>query len=262
MSLFAGLGDIERNVRNKRLLDDISKLSQDIKASITELSDKAQKLNELTDQYKESQSESKTNSNSGEKVESKPSGITGFISSLFSSKPEPPSDASSPPPEPVPEAAVDNIDDTNSPSAASEESTAPLASSEQPIGASEDIYIPDESTGSSSDTPPPPAIEPMGASEGIYNPGVSTGDIQLPSSDISPLETLQAPVSPDGLEDSSTVRGGKNMKKSKRSKKTIRKTDKKSNRVTKKQKVNNADDKERAKGLIQARLQSQGQSIV
>jgi hypothetical protein len=85
MNFLDGLKDAERNVRNKRLLDDISNLSQDIKASITELSDKAQKLNELTDQYKESQSES----NTGKKVESKPSGITGYISSFFSSKPEP-----------------------------------------------------------------------------------------------------------------------------------------------------------------------------
>ena len=59
MNFLDGLKDAERNVRNKRLLDDISNLSQDIKASITELSDKAQKLNDLTDKYKQTSEESK-----------------------------------------------------------------------------------------------------------------------------------------------------------------------------------------------------------
>jgi hypothetical protein len=61
-----------------------------------------------------------------------------------------------------------------------------------------------------------------------------------------------------------SIIGGKNRKKSKRSKQTIRKNYKKSNRATKKQKVNinNADPdaQARSQGLAQALLQSQGQS--
>jgi len=276
MGLLDFLSSREKKISNQKLETDISKLCDELTTGIIELSDKAKKLNELKDKYKNSHSELQNSSTKPDSVVANPPASKSIFSNFFGSDEDeapPPPSPNQPPPDVNSPPAVDNIDGTNSPSAAPDASTALLTSSEQPIGASEDIYNPGESTWSSSDTPPPPpseastaplassdkSIEPMGASEGIYN---TDGDIPPPSSDISPLETLQAPASPGGLEDSSTVRGGKNMKKSKRSKKTIRKTDKKSNKVTKKQKVNNTDDKARSQGLAQAKLQAQGQSMI
>jgi hypothetical protein len=81
-----------------------------------------------------------------------------------------------------------------------------------------------------------------------------------------PPPTLQPPVAQNPIESSAISTGGKNRKKSKRSKKTIRRSDKTLNKVTKKQKINNADSsdsgdsKAKAQGLAQALLEAQGQS--
>ena len=241
MDFLGGLLGRQKKVTNQKLSDDISKLCEELATGIIELSDKAKKINELKEKYKNSQSELENSSTNPGSVIAKPASSKGFLSTVFGSEeneapppPPPPPPSNQPPLDVNSPEAVDNIE----PESLSTASIAPLPSSEK-------------------------SIEPMGALEGIYNPGVSTGDIP-PSSDISPLETLPAPKYSidDDRDDSSTTIGGKNRKKSKRSKKTIRKTDKKSNRVTKKQKVNNADEKARAQGLAQARLQGQGQSLV
>jgi hypothetical protein len=259
------LGDIERNVRNKRLLDDISKLSQGITASIAELSDKAQKLNELTDQYKQSLSEIETDSNTGEKAESKPSGIKGFFSSIFGSSENkvstttPLSDANSP-------AAVDNIDADS----LSEASTLQPESSEQAIEqpgissdnnpnappTSSDMFSssltqpplpsqpPLESAPPSPPSPPlPPALLPESVADDeqtVSSEQQEQQDQQQEQQDQQQNQQQQIQNNNNNLgnlDDSSTTSvGGKSRKKSKRSKKTIRKNHKKSKNATKTQK--------------------------
>ena len=257
------LGDIERNVRNKRLLDDISKLSQGITASIAELSDKAQKLNELTDQYKQSLSEIETDSNTGEKAESKPSGIKGFFSSIFGSSENkvstttPLSDANSP-------AAVDNIDADS----LSEASTLQPESSEQAIeqpGISSDNNpnAPPTSSdmfSSSLTQPPSPPLSPLPSQPPLESapPSPLLPPALLPESVADDEQTVSSEQQDQqdqqqqqiqnnnnnlgNLDDSSTTSvGGKSRKKSKRSKKTIRKNHKKSKNATKTQKNDNSD---------------------
>jgi hypothetical protein len=263
------LGDIERNVRNKRLLDDISKLSQGITASIAELSDKAQKLNELTDQYKQSLSEIETDSNTGEKAESKPSGIKGFFSSIFGSSENkvstttPLSDANSP-------AAVDNIDADS----LSEASTLQPESSEQAIeqpGISSDNNpnAPPTSSdmfSSSLTQPPSPPLSPLPSQPPLESapPSPLLPPALLPESVADDEQTVSSEQQDHqdqqdqqdqqqqqiqnnnnnlgNLDDSSTTSvGGKSRKKSKRSKKTIRKNHKKSKNATKTQKNDNSD---------------------
>ena len=257
------LGDIERNVRNKRLLDDISKLSQGITASIAELSDKAQKLNELTDQYKQSLSEIETDSNTGEKAESKPSGIKGFFSSIFGSSENkvstttPLSDANSP-------AAVDNIDADS----LSEASTLQPESSEQAIeqpGISSDNNTNAPPTSSDmfsssltqppspplpslpsqpplESAPPSPLLPPALLPESVADDEQTVSSEQQDQQDQQQQQIQNNNNNLGNLDDSSTTSvGGKSRKKSKRSKKTIRKNHKKSKNATKTQKNDNSD---------------------
>jgi hypothetical protein len=264
------LGDIERNVRNKRLLDDISKLSQGITASIAELSDKAQKLNELTDQYKQSLSEIETDSNTGEKAESKPSGIKGFFSSIFGSSENkvstttPLSDANSP-------AAVDNIDADSLSEASTLQPESSKQAIEQPgISSDNNPNAPPTSSdmfSSSLTQPPSPPLSPLPSQPPLESappspplppallPESVADDEQTVSSEQQDQQDQQQDQQQNqqqqiqnnnnnlgNLDDSSTTSvGGKSRKKSKRSKKTIRKNHKKSKNATKTQKNDNSD---------------------
>ena len=292
MSFLDGLGDIEQNVRNTRLLDEISNLSQDIKASITELSDKAQKLNDLTDKYKQSQSE--TSSNSGESKKSKPSVFKNFMSGLFGSKPEP--EAPAPATDDAAAAAAaaanqlqsgvdspttgDNIDADSLSSASTAQLASPGNEIDKPF--SSDLSQRSDIFSSSSPSldlnnqapeasivppppppeasivpPPPPAAQPEASA-------ISLDSLQPPPDQ----QIVQVPREQDKLLASSDIgigMGGKNRKKSKRSKQTIRKANKNSNRVTKKQKntsttTTTTDNKANTQGLAQALLQAQGQA--
>ena len=106
-------------------------------------------------------------------------------------------------------------------------------------------------------SPPPPAAQPEASA-------ISLDSLQPPPDQ----QIVQAPREQDKLLASSDIgigMGGKNRKKSKRSKQTIRKANKNSNRVTKKQKntsttTTTTDNKANTQGLAQALLQAQGQA--
>jgi hypothetical protein len=112
---------------------------------------------------------------------------------------------------------------------------------------------------------PAPAATPDAAAAAAPSPSLEEAlqKTTMPLAQPLPPPPPPPPVAQNPNESSAISTGGKNRKKSKRSKKTIRKSDKTLNKVTKKQKINNADSadtKAKSQGLAQALLEAQGQS--
>ncbi len=322
MEIFRTLGRKQKEVQIQKLKDDISKLSEELTTGIIDLSEKATKLNELRETYKNSESEIQNDSESDENEPKKPSVLTSFFSNIFRSN-EPEAAAETPktiqPQQDISSSANSDYVDPESQSAQSEASTAQIPLSSPPSETQIDKpFSSDFSQGSdmfsssspslavnnpvpdASAIPPPPPSPPSPPSPDASAipppppsppspPSPDASAIPPPPSPPSPpspdasalsLDSLQSP--PDqqviqkpqkqpnkgddfGKYDIPPNIGGKNRKKSKRSKQTIRKTNKNSNRVTKKQKnttttTTTTDNKAHAQGLAQALLQAQGQS--
>ena len=313
MGLLDFLSSREKKVTNQKLADDISKLCDELTTGIIELSNKANKINELKEKYKQSQSELENSSTNPDSAAASPKASKSIFSSWFGSDedvPPPPLDQPQHDVNSLAPAAVDNID-ANSLSAAS---TAQLASPAQTIdqsaitpqtplkdyNSSSDNSLSvgsDMFSSSSSDSiqqqpleaasPASPALPPASpalppASPALpalppASPELPPASPALPPPSLEPIAQDAATLSPeqqivkpqqpqqnknDEQDNLASILGGKNKKKSKRSKQTIRKTDKKSNSVTQKHKNNNSTDKARAQGLAQAKLQAQGQSMI
>jgi hypothetical protein len=309
MGLLDFLSSREKKVSNQKLEADISKLCDELTAGIIELSNKANKINELKEKYKQSQSELENSSTNPDSAAASPKASKSIFSSWFGSDedvPPPPSNQPQHDVNSLAPAAVDNID-ANSLSAAS---TAQLASPAQAIdqsAISQDItpQSPLKDSNSSSDNslamgsdmfssssdsiqqqpleaapPASPALPPASPALPPASSALPPASPELPPQSPEPIAQDAATLSPEqqpqqlqqqpkqpqqnnGEQDNlASILGGKNKKKSKRSKQTIRKTDKKSNSVTQKHKNNNTADKAKAQGLAQAMLQAQGQSLV
>jgi hypothetical protein len=285
MDLLRALGRKDKEVQTQKLKDDITKLSEELSTGIIELSDKAKKLNELKDKYKQVQSEVET---------TKPVKGKSFLSNLLGL-----SEDDDPPASPTNQPIYDdnlqesegniNPDMLSAASTEQEQAQSPTADQSftdvsQTVTSNEPLRdynsISSNSVGSDAmqtvQAPvPAPAATPNAAAasspDAIVAPAPASAPASAPAA-AAVVAPLQTPQMPQGLpeqptqhdEDDSTINiGGKNRKKSKRSKKTIRKSAKKLNKVTKKQKSNNAysgDDKAHAQGLAQALLEAQGQS--
>ena len=304
MEIFRTLGRKQKEVQIQKLKDDISKLSEELTTGIIDLSEKATKLNELRETYKNSESEIQNDSESDENEPKKPSVLTSFFSNIFRSN-EPEAAAETPktiqPQQDISSSANSDYVDPESQSAQSEASTAQIPLSSPPSETQIDKpFSSDFSQGSdmfsssspslavnnpvpdASAIPPPPPSPPSPPSPdaSAIPPPPSPPSPPSPDASALSLDSLQSP--PDqqviqkpqkqpnkgddfGKYDIPPNIGGKNRKKSKRSKQTIRKTNKNSNRVTKKQKnttttTTTTDNKAHAQGLAQALLQAQGQS--
>jgi hypothetical protein len=294
MGLLDFLSSREKKVSNEKLEANISKLCEELTTGIIQLSDKAKQLNELKDKYNQMQSQVQTTTTgaSSETSPPKPVKEKSLFSTLFGS-----SQDDTPPASPTAQQAPDDNDqpaeDNFNPDMLSAASTASPESLEQQQAQSSPIDqplkdvsqadIPQEPQPS---PPPPPPLDynnisssPFGsdAMQPVPAPAATPDAAAAPS----PEEALQNPTIPlvqpppppqpqppiaQDPDKSAITIGGKNRKKSKRSKKTIRKSDKTLNKVTKKQKIINTDSSEsgeskaKAQGLAQALLQSQGQS--
>lgn len=289
MSFFTNLLGREKKVTNQKLADDISKLCEELTSGIIELSNKANKINELKEKYKQSESELEESSTDSENQLNKPVKEKSFLSSIFGlSEPEAPaetSDTKQPQQDINSSAKSDYVD----PESLSAQSVQSVASTEQippsspPSENQIDKPFPsDFSQSSDMFSSSPPSLD-------INNPAPEASTVPQsppppppPDTSALSLDSLQSPPDQQVLQKSQEQPnkgddfgkndilpnvGGKNRKKSKRSKQTIRKANKNSNRVTKKQKnttttstTTTTDSKARAQGLAQALLQAQGQS--
>lgn len=275
MDLLRALGRKDKEVQTQKLKDDITKLSEELTTGIIELSDKAKKLNELKDKYKQVQSEVET---------TKPVKGKSFLSNLLglSEDDDPPA---SPTNQPIYDDNLQESEGNINPdmlSAASTEqaqSQSPTADQSftdvsQTVTSNEPLRdynsISSNSVGSDAmqtvQAPAAtPAATPNAAAAASSPAAVAPAAPAAAAVAAAAVAPAAAPLqTPQHDEYDSTINmGGKNRKKSKRSKKTIRKSAKKLNNVTKKQKSNNVysgDDKAHAQGLAQALLEAQGQS--
>ena len=269
MDLLRALGRKDKEVQTQKLKDDITKLSEELTTGIIELSDKAKKLNELKDKYKQVQSEVET---------TKPVKGKSFLSNLLglSEDDDPPA---SPTNQPIYDDNLQESEDDINPdmlSAAPTEqaqSQSPTADQSftdvsQTVTSNEPLRdynsISSNSVGSDAmQTVQAPAATPAATPNAAAAPAPAPA--ATPNAAAAAVAPAAAPLqTPQHDEYDSTINmGGKNRKKSKRSNKTIRKSAKKLNKVTKKQKSNNVysgDDKAHAQGLAQALLEAQGQS--
>ena len=265
MSFLSGLFGRQKKVTNQKLADDISNLCEELTSGIIELSVKANKINELKEKYKKSQSELEDSSTNPENEVDKPVEDEGFLSSIFGSNNAKAStdtpNTTQPQQDMGSQAASDYID----PESLS-------AASENPINNS---VSSDFSQGSDAfSSPPPDVTNPNPEASSILPPKPDAAALPPPSFDPNQSPPVQQvgqiqqeqPTKDNNVEkyDELSNIGGKNRKKSKRSKQTIRKTYKKMNRVTKKQKnittTTTTDNKANTQGLAQALLQAQGQA--
>jgi len=295
MELITSILGRQKKVTNQKLADDISKLCEELTSGIIELSNKANKINELKEKYKKSQSELENSSTNSNSATASPKASKGFFSWFGSNE-----DDDVPPPRPPPSNQPQF--DVNSPTTennidADSLSAASTAQAIDPPAISQDITpqspIKDSSSSdkflsvgsdfsSSSDvtqkpleqaslaSPSSPSLQP--AAEALASPALqSASAAEAPASSASPEPIVQdaSTLSKEqpsneqntNKQDNSSIFGGKNRKKSKRSKQTIRKANKNSNRVTRKHKNNNNSvDKAKLQGLAQALLQAQGQA--
>jgi hypothetical protein len=313
MELITSILGRQKKVTNQKLADDISKLCEELTSGIIELSNKANKINELKEKYKKSQSELENSSTNSNSATASPKASKGFFSWFGSNE-----DDDVPPPRPPPSNQPQF--DVNSPTTennidADSLSAASTAQAIDPPAISQDITpqspIKDSSSSdkflsvgsdfsSSSDvtqkpleqaslaSPSSPSLQPAAealaspaspaspslqpAAEALASPALqSASAAEAPASSASPEPIVQdaSTLSKEqpsneqntNKQDNSSIFGGKNRKKSKRSKQTIRKANKNSNRVTRKHKNNNNSvDKAKLQGLAQALLQAQGQA--
>jgi hypothetical protein len=139
MDLFNKIQQQQQTVSNKKTQDEITKLYEDIRSSIIELSEKAKKIDELKNKSAESQSptesgETTDKNESGGFWSGISSGISSGVSKLFSSN----KNADTPPPVNLPEELeeskqVSSITDGSPAMSAVSESPAMSAMSESPV---------------------------------------------------------------------------------------------------------------------------------
>ena len=277
----------QQKVTNQKLADDISNLCEELTSGIIELSNKANKINELKEKYNKSQSELEASSTNPNSAASNPKEGKSILSGLFGSDDDdvPPAAAAAATNQPQPDVNSPTTGDNIDADSLSSASTAQLASPGNKIDKpfSSDLSQRSDIFSSSSPSldlnnqapeasivpppppppeasivpPPPPAAQPEASA-------ISLDSLQPPPDQ----QIVQVPREQDKLLASSDIgigMGGKNRKKSKRSKQTIRKANKNSNRVTKKQKntsttTTTTDNKANTQGLAQALLQAQGQA--
>ena len=294
MGLFSLLSSRESVVKNERLEAEISKVCEELTNGIIELSEKAKKLNELKEQYNKSSSELQASATSDQN--SKPAENKSFFSNLLSlsglsgDNKTP----SAPPPTPNVSENIDadaNSDDSISqpdelPNGLPNESSMSAASTvvpEMPSSSFESLSEApsvddkqpntpfssnDSSSSSSSDmfSPTSDKVLPAPVPNSLGEPPVpapvpASPPALVPDSIPKSLVQQQAPgVEGGDTAKESSIVGGKNKKKSKRSKKTISNSTKKPSNPTKTKKVRYNDARARSQGLAQAFLQAHGQT--
>ena len=237
MSLLENLNKRQQTVEKINLLDQIEANNKKLLDAIKENENLTNKLKSL---------ETQPDSESGKKNE--PSGLTKFLSSMFSSgsKPDTTHDTN---PELKP-----NSDLLSAASTAVNSRSSTLQTDDEGVGDSDSIIqqkTGDEFRNVNDDDDeiqpvppplsPPPSVDDEAPLQVVVNP----------QPNVPKTATLPDQTETDEL---TTPMGGKNIKKSKRSKRTTRKTNKKSNRVTKRQKNNNTHVKAYSRSLEQALL--------
>jgi hypothetical protein len=259
MSFFSFLSSRESKVKNERLEAEISKVCEDLTNGIIELSEKAKKLNELKEKYNKSSSELQKSATSDQS--SKPAEKKSFFSALFPSSEDDgtPVNPAAPPPTPNVSESLDaetnNVDNVPAPDAPD----APFDLSQESALSDASTVVPEK---------PLSSFESLSEAAPVSNEVLQKGSLSLPASppalvpDSVPksLVQQQAPgVEGDDTAKESSIIGGKNKKKSKRSKKTISNSTKKPNNSPKTKKVKYDDAKARSQGLAQAQAQAQAQ---
>ena len=293
MSFLKELLGRQQKVTNQKLADDISNLCEELTSGIIELSNKANKINELKEKYSKSQSELEESSTNPGSAESKPKKSKGIFSGWFGSD-----DDDVPPPAATDDAAAtaaaaaatnqlqSGVDspttgDTIEADSLSAASTAQLASPGNAIDQSaisqgitpqstlkDSNSISDKflSVGSDFSSSSDMTQKPLEQASPSLQPAAASSVAAVaasPAAAASPASLSLESSEPAARDASDIGIGGKNRKKSKRSKQTIRKANKNSNRVTKKQKnttTTTIDNKANTQGLAQALLQAQGQA--
>ena len=272
MDLFNKIQQQQQTVSNKKTQDEITKLYEDIRSSIIELSEKAKKIDELQNKSAESQSptesgETTDKNESGGFWSGISSGISSGVSKLFSSN----KNADTPPPVNLPEELEESkqvssiTDGSPAMSAVSAMSESPVTSAVSAVSESPDTSAMSAMSGSpvtSAMSGSPVTSEdflPSGTSSSTSSNAIPPLD-SLSGKKLDPLDIPPAtpPTSTTIMGEGNPFNGGKKIKKSRKSRKsrkprqTKHKKYKTSNRVTKKKTIDNSDNTAQAQAQAQA----------
>ena len=271
MDLFNKIQQQQQTVSNKKTQDEITKLYEDIRSSIIELSEKAKKIDELKNKSAESQSptesgETTDKNESGGFWSGISSGISSGVSKLFSSN----KNADTPPPVNLPEELEESkqvssiTDGSPAMSAVSAMSESPVTSAVSAVSESPDTSAMSAMSGSpvtSAMSGSPVTSEdflPSGTSSSTSSNAIPPLD-SLSGKKLDPLDIPPAtpPTSTTIMGEGNPFNGGKKIKKSRKSRKsrkprqTKHKKYKTSNRVTKKKTIDNSDNTAQAQSQAQ-----------